>query len=235
MTKVTVAILSYRRREVLELVIESVLDQIWPEIELIVVDNGSGDELTSFLRKRYPSVRLIALSANEGTAARNHAIREAAGDLIVMLDNDVYFEDARGIERMVEAFERRPEAGSVVFRVRHPSTGALNLRDWCHPKPPDWENEEFETHYITEGAAAFRREVFDSVEPYWPLLFIGHEGFDLGLRLIDAGYRIWYVPAVRVLHMASLETRPDWRPFYFYSRNLLAIAARDLPWLRGAA
>jgi GT2 family glycosyltransferase len=108
------------------------------------------------------------------------------------------------------------------------------VRDWCHPR--SWrqaEAQEFETDYITEGAAAFRREVFDRIEPYWPLLFIGHEGFDLSLRLLDAGYEIWYAPEVKVWHMASIETRPNWRPFYYYTRNLFPVICRNYPWAQG--
>jgi GT2 family glycosyltransferase len=231
---VTVSILSYRRREAVERVIESALAQDYPGLEVIVVDNGSGEELPAHLRRRYPQVKLIALPANTGTAARNAGIRAARGEIVITLDNDVYFDDPQAVCRILEAFNRHPGAGCVVFRVYHPATGTLHVRDWCHPRP--WstgENEEFETHYITEGAAAFRRDVFQHVEPYWPLLFIGHEGADLGIRLMDAGYEIWYLPEVKVWHMASLETRQDWRPFYYYTRNLFPEIYRNYPMLRG--
>jgi GT2 family glycosyltransferase len=231
---VTVSILSYQRRDAVARVIESALAQDYPDLEVIVVDNGSGKELTDFLRDRFPQVKLIALPENAGTAARNHGIEAARGEIIVNLDNDVSFDDPQALHRIVEAFERRPRAGCVVFRVYHPATGKLHVRDWCHPRP--WqtgEAEEFETYYITEGAAAFRRQVFDRIEPYWPLLFIGHEGYDLGVRLMDAGYEIWYLPELKVWHMASLETRQDWRPFYYYTRNLFPVICRNYPWFEG--
>jgi GT2 family glycosyltransferase len=232
---VTVSVLSYRRREALDRVLRSVLAQDYPNLELIVVDNGSGKETTDYLRRRYPGVRLIERAENAGTGARNEGIRAARGDFIVTLDNDVYFDDPQGVRRILEAFRRRPEAGCIVFRVYHPATGRISLRDWCHPRPwQEFEDREFETHYITEGAAAFRREVFQAVEPYWPLLFIGHEGSDLAMRLMDAGYRIWYAPEVKVWHMTSLETRQDWRPFYYYARNLFPVVYRNQPWPEGA-
>jgi GT2 family glycosyltransferase len=233
---VTVSVLSYQRRDAVVRVIESALAQDYPNLEVIVVDNGSGAELTGFLRNRFPQVTLIELSENAGTAARNRGIEAARGEIVVTLDNDVYFDDSRSVHRIVEAFERRPCAGCVVFRVYHPATGTLHVRDWCHPRP--WktgESQEFETHYITEGAAAFRRAVFDQIEPYWPLLFIGHEGADLGIRLMDAGYGIWYLPEVKVWHMASLETREDWRPFYYNTRNLFPHIYRNYPLLKGFA
>lgn len=231
---VTVSILSYQRREPLIRVLESVRSQDYPRVEVIVVDNGSPEHLTACVRERFPQVRLIALKSNVGAAARNCGIQAAGGEWVVTLDNDVYFDAPHALQEIVAAFDRHPNAGCVVFRVCHPATGQILVRDWCHPRP--WqhaEREEFETYYITEGAAAFRRSVFQRVEPYWPDLFIGHEGFDLGLRLMDAGYEIWYVPQVKVWHLASPEARPAWRSFYYFSRNLFAVVYRNYPWPQG--
>lgn len=231
---VTVSVLSYRRREPLARVLQSVLAQDYPRVELIVVDNGSGERLTAYLRNHFPQARLIALEENLGAAARNWAFSTAAGEFVVTLDNDVYFDSPHALQEIVAAFERHPHAGSIVFRVYHPATGQIHVPDWCHPRP--WqqaEHEEFETYYLTEGAAAFRRAIFDHVEPYWPALFIGHEGFDLSLRIMDAGYEIWYVPQVKVWHLASPEARPEWRSFYYYARNLFAVVYRNYPWREG--
>ncbi len=233
---ISVVVLSHKRQETLDRVLASVVRQEYPGCELIVVDNNSGEELLSWLRTSYPQARLIALSQNVGPAARNLGLQAARGRYIVTLDNDVYFDDTQALNRIAAAFERHPAAGCVVFRVCHPATGQLHLRDWCHPRP--WQQaelEEFETFYITEGAAAFRRAVFERIEPYWSELFIGHEGYDLALRLMDAGYEIWYVPEVKVWHLASRETRPDWRPFYYYTRNLFPVVYRNYPFSAGVA
>jgi GT2 family glycosyltransferase len=233
---VSVSVLSYKRQDALARVLESLLQQNYPALEIIVVDNASGAELTGFVKDRFPQVRLIELPENLGTAARNVGIATARGEIVVMLDNDVYLDSPFEIQHIVSALERRPKAACVVFRVYHPATGRLHVRDWCHPRP--WqqaEGQEFETYFITEGAAAFRRSVFDQVEPYWPELFIAHEGYDLALRLLDAGYEVWYIPQVKVWHMASLETRENWRPFYFNTRNLLLVVYRNYPFWAGLA
>lgn len=231
---VTISILNYRRRDALDRVLRSILAQEYPSVEILVVENGSGDGTADWIRSEYPRVRLMDLQKNHGTFARNYGIEAAAGEIVVTLDNDVYFDDPRDVHRIVAAFERHPEAGCLAFRVYHPQTGRLHARDWCHPRP--WqqaETIEFETYYITEGASAFRRAVFERVQPYWKDLFIGLEGFDLALRLMDAGHQIWYVPEVKVWHMASLETRESWRPFYYNTRNLFLVAFRNYPSLRG--
>jgi GT2 family glycosyltransferase len=235
-SSVTVSILNYRRVSSLEQVLRSVKMQTYPGLETIVVDNGSGEETVSHLRREFPWVKLIALPENLGASGRNAAIDAASGDILITLDNDVYFDTPDDVRRIAEAFERHPNAGCLAFRVYHPVSGCLHARDWAHPRP--WEEaeyEEFETHYITEGACAFRRAVFQQIQPYWRDLFIGHEGYDLSLRLLDAGFEVWYVPDVRVWHGHSQETRTSWRPFYFNTKNLFQVAYRNYPWPEGLA
>jgi hypothetical protein len=233
---VTVSVLNYRRTSSLEQVLESVRMQSYPAIETIVVDNGSGAETVEHLRNSFPWVKLVALPENLGAPARNAGLEAAQGGIVVTLDNDVYFSGPDDVARIVSAFERHPKAGCLAFRVCHPASGTLHARDWAHPRP--WrqaEHDEFETHYITEGACAFRRSIFDTIEPYWNALFIGHEGFDLALRLLDGGYEVWYVPEVSVWHGHSQETRTSWRPFYFNTKNLFQVIYRNYPWPRGIA
>ena len=231
---VTISILSYQRREALARVLESVTCQNYPFLEILVVDNASDESLRRDVRMRFPQIALIELPQNIGTAARNRGILAARGEIVITLDNDVYLDHPLQVREIVEAFQRHPRAGCIVFRVYHPSTGRLNSRDWWHPRP--WqaaEAEEFETHFITEGAAAFRREMFQEVGTYWEPLFITHEGLDLSLRMLAAGWEIWYEPSVKVWHLASNETRQQWRSFYYNTRNLLPVVYRNYPWPRG--
>lgn len=233
---VTVSILNYQRPEVLARVLESVVRQDYPDLQVVVVDNGSPEGAMSQSSRRFPQVEFIELGENMGTAARNHGLRAARGRIVVTLDNDVYFDHPLAIQEIVRAFERHPRAGCVVFRIYHPGSGELHWRDWWHSR--QWqasEHEEFETHFISEGAAAFRREVFDAIEAYWAPFFITHEGLDLSLRLLNAGWEIWYVPSVKVWHIYSAEARQGGRSFYFNTRNLLPVVYRNFPWAHGLA
>jgi GT2 family glycosyltransferase len=230
---VTVAILSYRRREALSRTLDSVVTQVYEPLDVVVVDNCSGDDTPDFVRENYPQVRLISLQDNTGTGGRNRGVEAARGELVVMLDNDVSLDSPFEVRKAVNVFERRPDASCLVFKVLEGTTGRIHQRDWCHPRTSASADSSFETWFIAEGACAFRKADFLRVGGYYEPFWIGGEGWDLALRLLDHGRRIYYEPSVRVRHVMSSETRKSWRPYYYYTRNYLWIAARLYPSFRG--
>jgi GT2 family glycosyltransferase len=107
--------------------------------------------------------------------------------------------------------------------------GKVLERDWCHPRPISHAAQEFETHFILEGASALSREKVLSVGGYPAEFFLGHEGVDLGYRLIGAGGRVVHTPRVSTTHHAAAEHRPDWRMYYYYTRNGIWVGYRSFP------
>lgn len=86
---VTVMILNYQRREMLNRVVASALQQDYPHLDILVVDNASTDDSVAFVQQAYPQVRVLPLSKNIGCAARNCGIAAARGDIVITIDNDV--------------------------------------------------------------------------------------------------------------------------------------------------
>ena len=85
---ISVIIPTYNRRNTLPRAVESVLNQIYKPIEIIVVDDGSTDGAKEMCSEMYPLVRYI-YQANSGvSSARNTGIKSASGDWIALLDSD---------------------------------------------------------------------------------------------------------------------------------------------------
>lgn len=85
---ISVVIPCYNAERYIAAAIESVLAQNWPELEIIVVDDGSKDASSEIVRQRFPDVKLIS-QANQGVAvARNTGIAASQGDWIAFLDAD---------------------------------------------------------------------------------------------------------------------------------------------------
>jgi len=228
---VSIVVLNYKRLSALEQTLESVVAQQYPHKEIIVVDNHSEEDVATVVRKFGTEIRLMELESNlGGCGGRNAGIRAARGEFVITLDNDVSFLSPDAVETVVRLFDDYPDYHVLAFQLRDAETGQLRLREWCHPK--DWQQfagVQFPTHFFVEGAAAYRRSVFDHAGLYYEPLFIYCEGWDLGLRILDQGYRILYTPQIKVRHLMSPEARSNIRPYYLFTRNYLWIAYKDYP------
>src|SRR2546423_1856076 len=86
--RASIIIVTYNSRVYLEQCIDSILSNIGPQDELIMVDNDSTDDSVEFVHSRYPHVRLIQ-SANRGYAGgNNRGAAEARGEYEVFLNPD---------------------------------------------------------------------------------------------------------------------------------------------------
>ncbi|PIQ21561.1 MAG: glycosyl transferase family 2, partial [Cytophagales bacterium CG18_big_fil_WC_8_21_14_2_50_42_9] len=86
-TVVTIVIACFNHGHFLQEAIDSVLQQTYPKLEIIVVDDGSSDN-TKEVAQQYPQVRYI-YQANQGlSAARNTGIKHSTGACLIFLDAD---------------------------------------------------------------------------------------------------------------------------------------------------
>jgi len=87
------------------------------KFEVIVVDNASGDGSAAMVRAEFSSVRLIANSENLGFArANNQAIREAAGDFILLLNPDMLAQEDT-LAKILAWAKNNPQATVVGCRL----------------------------------------------------------------------------------------------------------------------
>lgn len=102
---VSVVIPTYNRVELVQQAIDSVLAQSYPQLEVIVVDDGSSDGTGAMLNAQYGQQIHYLWQANQGeSVARNRGIAVANGEYIAFLDSDDQWLPTK-IERQVEAME----------------------------------------------------------------------------------------------------------------------------------
>jgi len=115
---VSVLVTNYNYGRYLGQALVSVLEQTYPNLELIVCDDGSTDESTSVISSIAQSdTRLIPIfKENAGQAsAFNAAFDEANGEIVCFLDSDDWFV-AHKLERIVEAM-RKESTGAALHRM----------------------------------------------------------------------------------------------------------------------
>ena len=87
--KVSVIIVNYNGKKLLEKCLESLFKVEYDNFEVIVVDNNSTDDSVQFITKIYPSIIIIKLDSNKGFAEPNNlGAKIAKGDFLLLLNND---------------------------------------------------------------------------------------------------------------------------------------------------
>ncbi len=106
---VSVVIPSFNAVDFIQETIDSVVNQTYQPIEMIVVDDGSEDNTVGLIRSQYgDSVRLFSQKNSGPSAARNRGIRESRGDYIAFLDaDDIWLPEKIG--KQVAVMEERPD------------------------------------------------------------------------------------------------------------------------------
>ena len=85
----SVAITTFNRSRLLGRAVQSVLDQRWPDVEILIVDDASTDDTREFVANNYPQVRYLRQNHNQGCGtARNRALQEATNPYVLILDDD---------------------------------------------------------------------------------------------------------------------------------------------------
>jgi glycosyltransferase involved in cell wall biosynthesis len=98
----SVIIPTYNRCTLLSEAIDSVLQQSYPSIEIIVIDDGSNDSTAEMVSEKYPQVDYYYQSNQGPAAARNRGIRESTGNLVAFLDSDdIWLENKIKLELML--------------------------------------------------------------------------------------------------------------------------------------
>ena len=118
MTRLAVVIVSYNARADLARALAS-LTTYPPSVShtIIVVDNGSSEDIAGLVREGFPAVRLVEAGANLGFArANNRGIAETASELVLLLNPDTEV-PAGAIDAMVARLDRAPAVAALGPRL----------------------------------------------------------------------------------------------------------------------
>ncbi|WP_296187641.1 glycosyltransferase family 2 protein [Pseudomonas sp. UBA1879] len=175
----------------------SVLKQDYDNFELIVVNDGSTDasaEKIEALRRSHDFQ--FYQQDNQGvSAALNHALRHARGDLVVTHDSDDVMLAGR-IRRQVSYMQEHPEVGLLGAKVIYIDSNGRPLKHKLasHAPVQRWSFDELlaDAYAVGGPVAMYRREAIDRVGGYDPTIKV--QDFQMTLRIAKAGYQVHILP-----------------------------------------
>ena len=210
---VSVVVLNYNGAHLLRDCLESLLAQDYPEIEILVVDNGSVDDSRKLVGG-YKDVRWVGLLRNEGLGpGYNAGAREAKGERLFFVNNDTRFAPDC-VSQLVNAFRHDDilaadplqmnwEGQRVIHGAQRFRLGWSYLSfgvPFLYPYQDLEEEKETEVPWGCAGALMFDRVKFDALGGFDSTFFTYYEDVDICWRGWLRGWRTIFVPASRVFH-----------------------------------
>ncbi len=235
----SVVIVSFNPGARIERPLAALREQLGPDDELIVVDNGSADGTAARVAELAPSAKLIANGENRGfAAAANQGAAAASGELLVFLNPDAVPAPGFGDEIRRPLTEGRGWGawmGLVTSgdgRLVNSEGGVVHFTGiaWAGGAGRPLEEHDAaprEVGFASGACLAIPRAVWERHGGFSAPLFLYHEDVDLSLRLRLAGERIGIEPAARVDH--DYEFEKGAAKWFYLERNRWATIVRTYP------
>ena len=227
MTLVSVIIPAFNSERYIERSIDSVINQTYTNIEIIVIDDGSTDNTSTLLRKYYEKnlVKLVSLAENKGQAnAINKGILFCTGSVISLLDSDDYYLPNH-IEKAVEAL-KQDEIDVVYSNVSHINKKGklINKLHKLKIKAENLSNKIFGLllfNYVIRSSISFNKNLL-RITGLFDSKITGSDDLDFCVRslLVSNIMKVNDFTVVKMSHESNIsDTRLNKRTYY-YSNNI---------------
>lgn len=216
MPKLTICTISYNRPQELLEMLQSLQPQMpYAEVvkEVIILNNGSTDnydQVEAFI-KAHPELLIKYLRSEENLGVargKTLVLKAAQTPYIMVLDDDAEFDKPGDFQKMVEIMEEpyfvEHNTAIVTIGIWYHATRERQINAFPHKNYEVYKHKpRFLTSYFLGGGSIVRKDALEAVDYYRHDIMYGMEEYDLGYRLINAGYTLGYDDAVRMWHKES--------------------------------
>ena len=178
---VSAIIPTYNRAWAIIRALTSVLEQTYPALEIIVVNDGSTDNTAKVLEPYLKKITLLSINNSGVSAARNMGIRKSTGQFVAFLDSDDQWTPDK-IACQVDFFKQHPKAMVCQTEEIWIRKGKRVNPKFKHKKPSGMIFEpSLELCLVSPSAVMMRREFFD-IKGFFNEDLPACEDYDLWLR-----------------------------------------------------
>jgi len=227
---VSIIVVSWNTRDLLVQCLQSIAHDVQTlqhsAAETILVDNGSNDGSVAMVQEHFPWVHLSANAQNVGFArANNQAIRRSSGRYVLLLNSDAMLQKG-SLTSLIDFADSHPDAGIVGPRlINADGTFQASLNDfptlpsiireaWGLAKllsgnayypsyPPEKSLEPCSCDWVGGACLLARSRAIEQVGLLDEGFFMNSEEVDWCYRMHQAGWQVWYTPAVSVIHLGG--------------------------------
>lgn len=243
---VSVVILNWNGDRYIRQCLDSVINQAYRSIEILVVDNGSDDNSPEIVEKEYKDVILIRNNKNLGYGGGNNiGIEKSKGEFVLILNNDAEL-DHQCISEMKRAIDKDVKYGAAASKILFkdsPSVidaaGIVVFPDGLsiargRLEPEACCKEETEVFFASGCCALYRKAMLEDIkvgnEYYDEDFFAYADDTDLGWRARLREWRCIYAPNAKVYHAHSASSS-NYSPMkaFLVERNRMWLEVKNFP------
>jgi glycosyltransferase involved in cell wall biosynthesis len=205
---VSILIPAYNAAQWIEETLASATNQTWPNLEIIVIDDGSSDstlKLASQFLDR--GVRVVSQKNMGAAAARNHALSLSNGDFIQWLDSDDLLSPNKIADQMALADRSSDRillsCGWAYFMYRQSKARFIPTSLWCDLSPLEWYLRKWEgNHHMQTATWLVSRDITTAAGP-WDTRLLGDDDGEYFSRIIKASHGIKFAAGSKVYYRIS--------------------------------
>jgi GT2 family glycosyltransferase len=216
-SRLTIGITTKNRRASLNRCLSSLALAARLEPEVLVFDDGSvqavEEQLTDEARAVGPQVLRDPAAAGY-IAGRNRLVRNAQGGYVLLMDDDARLMSGEAVEHAIQVLDADPSVAAIAF-----AQAEADGRPWPAAMQPSRASKPVIVPSFIGFAHLVRREAFLDLGGYREEFAFYGEEKDFGLRVLDAGLRIVYLPSALVIHDVDPGGRNQQRYLRHVARN----------------
>lgn len=196
---ISIQILSWNKADKTLKAIQSAMEQTYPNIEIVVVDNGSEDDSVTRIQQQFPAVTMVKLDKNYGCpGGRNKGVPHCKGEFIFYMDNDALLH-RKAVEQAYKSIKADERIGIVGGAV-YPFTEYEKVDTNC--SLPNGDHIFFASGF-QGGVCLHRKSMYQHTGIYPDQYFYGGEEGYLSMNMLakdyfavkDESVVLWHIPS----------------------------------------